>query len=73
MTPARKDRSGARWLALLALPVLCCVGHALLLAAGVGSLAAVAGAVAGSALMAAAGFAVVAAVAAVVARRRRQQ
>lgn len=35
----------ARWWALLALPVLCCVGHAVLLAVGVGSLAAVTGGV----------------------------
>ena len=37
MTPNQPGRTGARWLALLALPVLCCVGHLALLAVGAGS------------------------------------
>ncbi len=63
MTRGRKDRAGAGWLALLALPVVCCVGHAALLALAAGSLTAGAGAAAGSALLAAAGIALVAAAA----------
>lgn len=43
----QRPKSGARpgpgWVWLLALPVLCCVGHAVLVALGVGSLAAAVG------------------------------
>jgi LPXTG-motif cell wall-anchored protein len=71
---SRDQRGRAGGLALLGLPVLCCVGHAVLLAAGVGSLTAVTGAAAGSALLGAAGLAVlVGALAAVLLRRRRQR
>ncbi len=74
MTRDERTHTRAGWLALLAVPVLCCVGHAVLLEAGVGSLTAVTGAVAGSTLLAAGGRAVVAAaVTAVVLRRRRQR
>jgi hypothetical protein len=45
-------RTDSRWLALLALPVVCCLGHAVLLASGVGSLSAVVGARTGSVLLA---------------------
>lgn len=62
--------SSGRWTWLLGLPVLCCVGHALVLAVGPGSLAAVVGGLAGSAALAAAGLLAVAAAAVVVARRR---
>lgn len=55
MSTHLEDRTGSRWAWLLALPVLCCVGHAVLVAVGVGSLAAVPGAVTGGLLLAAVG------------------
>jgi len=61
MTRGRKDRAGAGWLALPALPIVCWVGHAALLALAAGSLTA--GAAVGSALLAAAGIALIAAAA----------
>ncbi len=39
------------WFAVLALPILCCVGHAVLLAIGLGSLTAVLGGATGSAAL----------------------
>ena len=74
MSTDQGSRTSSRWLALLALPVLCCLGHAVLLGLGVGSLAAVTGAVTGSILLSLAGV-VLAAVAvsvsvSVVLRRR---
>ncbi len=38
MTHDQRSRTRAGWLTLLAVPVLCCIGHAVLLAAAVGSL-----------------------------------
>lgn len=61
----------SRWLALLALPVLCCAGHAVLLVVGVGSVTAVLGGAVGSAVVAAAGLLLLLAAAVVVLRRRR--
>ncbi len=73
MSTDQKSRTDTRWAWLLALPVLCCVGHAVLLALGVGSLAAVTGAVAGSVLLVAAGVLAAAAALIVVLRRTRQR
>jgi hypothetical protein len=61
--------SSGRWTWLLALPVLCCVGHALVLAVGAGSLAAAVGGLAGSAALAAAALLAVAGSAVVMVRR----
>jgi hypothetical protein len=61
-----------RWWPLLALPVLCCVGHVVLLAVGVGSVTALVGGAVGSAVVAAAGVLLaVVAVAALLRRRER--
>jgi hypothetical protein len=65
--------SSGRWAWLLALPVLCCVGHAVVLAVGAGALAAVVGGLAGSAVVAAVGLLAVVVAAVVVARRRACQ
>ena len=73
MTSGQQDRTAAGWLVLLALPVLCCIGHAVLLAVGVGSLTAFAGAVLDESLLAVVGVAVVAAAAAAVLVRRRRR
>jgi hypothetical protein len=51
MTHDQRSRTRAGWLTLLAVPVLCCIGHAVLLAAGVGSLTAVTGAATGSTVL----------------------
>lgn len=60
-----------RWTWLLAVPVLCCAGHAFLVALGVGSLAAVVGGTTGRAALAAGGAVLgLAAVAVVLVRRR---
>lgn len=61
------------WLALLAVPVLCCAGHAVLLAVGVGSITSLVGGVAGSAAIAAAGLLVLFATAVALRRRRRPE
>ena len=66
-----RDPSGRWWLALLSLPILCCVGTTLIAAFGGGSLIAAFGGLAGSALLAAAGVAILLAVATVVVLRRR--
>ena len=71
MSTDQKSRTDTRW-AWLALPVLCCVRHAVLLALGVGSLAAVTGAATGSVLLGAAGVLLAAAALIVVLRRQRQ-
>jgi hypothetical protein len=63
--------SGRGWLALAALPVLCCVGHVLLVALGVGSLSAVVGGVTGSVVLAGLGLLLVAAAALVAVRRTK--
>jgi hypothetical protein len=65
-----REASGRWWLALLALPILCCAGTALFAALGAGSLIVAVGGLAGSALLAAAGVAILLA-AAVLALRRR--
>lgn len=62
-----------RWWPLLALPVLCCVGHVVLISAGVGSLAAVTGAVTASVTVALAGLLILAAVLVVVLLRRMRR
>lgn len=72
MTPDQQGRTGARWLALLALPVLCCVGHGLLLAAGVGSLTALTGVAADNGLLVAAGALLLAFAAVLLVRRQRR-
>ena len=64
-----RSRTGRRW-PLLALPVVCCVGHVVLIAAGVGSLAAVTGAVTASVAVASAGVLLLAGVVVVVLLRR---
>ncbi len=70
MTGPREPRhGGGRWkVALVALPVLCCAGPALLAALGAGSVGALLGGATGSAALAVAGLAVVAV--AVLVRRR---
>ncbi len=73
MTTDRTDRPRTGWLALLALPVVCCAAHAVALALGVGSLAALTGAAAGSTPLVAAGLLGAAAVVTVRWRRRRQR
>ncbi len=73
MSTDQQHRSGSRWPWLLALPVLCCAGHAALLALGVGSLAALTGAVTGGLVVTAVGAVVLlAAVVAVLVRRGRR-
>ncbi len=69
MSADQQARTGSRWLALLALPILCCVGHVVLLALGVGSLAAVTGAITNRVLLAVVGVAVVVVAGVVVLRR----
>lgn len=59
------------WAWLMALPVLCCAGHALLLAIGAGSLATVAGLATATALPAGVGTVVLLAAVSVLIRRRR--
>lgn len=61
--------SGRGWIALAALPVLCCVGHVVLVAFGVGSLSAILGGVTGSLVLAAVGLLLTGAAGLVVARR----
>ncbi len=73
MTPSRKDRAGTGWLALLALPVVCCVGHTALLALAAGTLTSGAGAAAGSEPLAAAGIALVTSAAVAVLLRHRNR
>ena len=73
MSTDQQNRTGSRWLALLALPVLCCVGHAVLLALGVGSLAAVTGAVTGRFVLVAVGLVLAVVAGAVVLHRRRRR
>lgn len=60
-----------RWWPLLALPVLCCVGHVVLLAVGVGSVTALVGGAVGSAVAAAGVLLTTVAVAAMLRRRER--
>ncbi len=67
---AQRSRTGAGR-AWLALPVLCCAGHALLLAFGAGSLTAVVGGATGRALPAVVGPVVLLAAVLVLVRRRR--
>ena len=72
MTAPKAPRRGGGWAwALLALPVLCCAGPALLAALGAGSVGALVGGATGSAVLALAGLAVVCVAVAVLARRRR--
>lgn len=72
MSIDQQDRAGSRWAWLLAVPVLCCVSHAVLVAIGVGSLAAVTGAVTGGLLLTAVGAVLLLiAVVVMVVRRRR--
>ena len=68
-----EQQSRTRWMALLALPVLCCVGHAVLLALGVGSLAAVTGTVTGRVMLVAAGLVLAVVAGAMVLHRARQR
>ena len=73
MSQLHKRPPTRRWAVLLALPLLCCVGHAVLLALGVGSVATVAGALSGSAALVVTGIVLaVAAVAGLVLRRGRR-
>jgi hypothetical protein len=55
MSTDQQDRTGSRWTWLFALPVLCRAGHAVLLALGAGSFAAVTRAVTGGLLLDAVG------------------
>ena len=71
MSTDQRDRTGSRWAWLLALSVLCCVGHAVLVALGVVSLAAVTGAVTGGLLVPAVGTVVLLAAVVVVLVVRR--
>ena len=66
-----RRRTGAGWTALLALPVLCCAGHALVLAVGTGTVTALLGGATGSALLVIAGLFLAGLPAAFVLRRRR--
>ena len=67
---SKPQRSGW-WPALLALPILCCLGSSLLAAIGVGSVTAAVGGVTGSAILVVAG--VLLAVGGLVWRRRRRR
>lgn len=68
----KKDRGG--WVvALLAIPVLCCAGPALLAALGAGSVGALLGGATGSVALAVAGLVLVCLAVAVIARRRSQR
>ena len=71
MSPGQRERSRTGWAWLLAVPVLCCAGHAVLLAVGAGSLAAVVGSPTGRTLLTAVGGVVLLAVLSVVLVRRR--
>ena len=72
MTANQKDRTGWRWACLVALPVLCCAGHAVLVAVGAGSLVGVISDTTGRVALVALGVvAVPAALAAVLVRSRR--
>ena len=71
MTSQPDKTAGRGWLALLALPVLCCVGHAVLVAAGVGSLTALVGGATGSVLLLGAGLLLIAGAVVVLRRRDR--
>lgn len=66
-----RSRTGAGWAWLLALPVLCCTGHAVLLAVSAGSLATVVGSATGSALPTVVGAVVLLAAVVVLVRRSR--
>ena len=66
----QRSRTGSRWATLTALPVLCCLGHAVLVALGAGTLTAAAGGTTGGAALAAVGVVVLLAAVAVVVRRR---
>ena len=70
MSTDQQDRTGSRWAWLLALPVLCCVGHAVLVAAGVGSLATVVGGTTGRVALVAVGAVVLLGAVVVLVRRR---
>ena len=70
MTTRQRDRTTLGWLALLALPVVCCIGHVVLLAVGVGTLSTLAGAATGSRLLITGGVLLAVAAAAVAVRRR---
>ena len=72
MSTDQQDRS-SRWLALLAVPVVCCVGHAVVLSLGVGSLAAVTGALTGRVVLGGVGLALTVAAGALALRRTRQR
>jgi hypothetical protein len=63
--------TGAGWAWLLALPVLCCAGPAVLAAVGAGSLTAALGGITGSLFLLAAGTPVLVVAATVLARHRR--
>ena len=65
------SRTGASWAWLLALPVLCCAGPAVLAAVGAGSLTAALGSSTGRQVLLAVGTAVLVAAAVVLAQRRR--
>ncbi len=75
MTGPREPRhGGGGWkVALVALPVLCCAGPALLAALGAGSVGALLGGAIGSVALAVAGLAVVGVVLVVLARRRARR
>ena len=74
MTGPREPPKGSGWaLALLAMPVLCCAGPALLAALGAGSLGALLGGATGSIAVAFAGLAVVRVAVGVIARRRTRR
>lgn len=68
--PKPPERSGW-WVALLAVPVLCCAGPALLAAAGIGSVGALAGGLAGGAALTVIGLLVVGVAVALAWRRSR--
>ena len=73
MTDQRTKRDAA-WVWLLVLPALCCAAHAVLLALGVGSVAAIVGGrTGGAALAGVSAVLVLAAVAALLVRRRDRQ
>lgn len=69
MTGRRTTGTGWAW--LLALPVLCCAGHAVLLALGAGTLTAALGGVSGSLVFLTAGAAVLVVAAVLLVLRRR--
>jgi LPXTG-motif cell wall-anchored protein len=75
MTAPRKPRQGGSgWMvALLAVPVLCCAGPALLAVIGAGSVGALLGGATGSITLAIAGLAVLGAACVVLLRRRQDR